>query len=206
MAWREPSCTPKHQTCNALWMVLWAGVCGSCVVNTGQKKWYPTKHGKKGETNTKKRLPNQGLPRTYSKDPNLTKFKFALWESGSERDFCFFFMSTCLYTFYSVLHLNQYNPMQLHRTCDPAVSIMAGRSVDRFPSQQCWSDLISLCKSCVCVCVCVQYAWYQLYIPSCNCSQNCSHKRSHNYYSRLFHLTYHSYEHMWPCVLSFIVT
>ena len=155
MAWREPSCTPKHQTCNALWMVLWAGVCGSCVVNTGQKKWYPTKHGKKGETNTKKRLPNQGLPRTYSKDPNLTKFKFALWESGSERDFCFFFMSTCLYTFYSVLHLNQYNPMQLHRTCDPAVSIMAGRSVDRFPSQQCWSDLISLCKSCVCVCVCV---------------------------------------------------
>ena len=88
------------------------------------------KHVKKGEHNTKKRLPNQGLPRTYSKDPNLTKFKFALWESGSERDFCFFSMSTCLYTFYSVLHLNQCNPMQLHRTCDPAVSIMAGRSID----------------------------------------------------------------------------
>ena len=121
----------------------------------GAKKMIPHETWKKRWNKYKKRLPNQGLPRTYSKDPNLSKFKFALWESGSERDFCFFFMSTCLYTFYSVLHLNQYNPMQLHRTCDPAVSIMAGRSVDRFPSQQCWSDLISLCKSCVCVCVCV---------------------------------------------------
>lgn len=97
----------------------------------GAKKWYPTKKiQKNGEKIQKNDYPTKVYPEHTVKTQTWPNSSLLYGNQGLKGiSVSFLCLHIYIHSIQCSIWING-NPMQLHRTCDPAVSIMAGRSID----------------------------------------------------------------------------